>query len=168
MPFDSLFMTHISHTYSPKIFKTYLNGTYLSSTEMFKHIFIAHTYWRYVYTKIDVSINYAESCSKPTVVIIKISQSWFLVRYIHKFSNWIDRITQSQFYIYWDKGSNNHADYYTKHWPASYHQQIRPTYILQGNNLQIQMNIVSNDNLRGCVENPIFGGTNPTNRVFNI
>ena len=79
-----------------------------------------------------------------------------------------DRITQSQFYIYWDKGANNHADYYTKHWPASYHQQIRPTYILQGNNLQIQMNIVSNDNLRGCVENPISGGTNPINRVFNI
>ena len=46
-----------------------------------------------------------------------------------------DRITQQQFYIYWDKGSNNHGDYFTKHWNSKYHQEIRPTYILKGYNV---------------------------------
>ena len=35
--------------------------------------------------------------------------------------------------IWWDKGINNLADYHTKHFPPSHHQQIRPTYILKGN-----------------------------------
>ena len=26
-----------------------------------------------------------------------------------------DRVSQSKFIIYWDKGSNNHTDYWTKH-----------------------------------------------------
>ena len=72
-----------------------------------------------------------------------------------------DRISQSQFYIYWDKGSNNHGDYWTKHWPATYHQQIRPTYILKGHNLQIQINMITSDKLRGCIEIPIFKDENP-------
>ena len=73
-----------------------------------------------------------------------------------------DRISQAQFFIYWDKGSNNHADYYTKHWSPSYHQQIRPTYILKGHFLQINMNMIPSDKLRGCIENPIFRDKNPT------
>ena len=81
----------------------------------------------------------------------KRSKSWDM-RYF-----WLkDRISQSQFFIYWDKGSNNHADYWTKHWPSNYHQQIRPTYILKGNCLQLNMNLLSKDKLRGCVENSIF------------
>ena len=64
----------------------------------------------------------------------KRSKSWDM-RYF-----WLrDRVSQSQFYIYWDKGSNNLADYYTKHWSPTYHQQIRPTYILKGNHLHINM-----------------------------
>ena len=36
--------------------------------------------------------------------------------------HWLrDRQTQGQFNIYWDKGSNNHADYFTKHHPTKYH-----------------------------------------------
>jgi hypothetical protein len=41
------------------------------------------------------------------------------------------RSAQGQFIIYWDKGSNNHADYYTKHFPPSHHIIKRPQYILK-------------------------------------
>ena len=52
----------------------------------------------------------------------KRSKSWDM-RY-----HWLrDRQTQQQFNIYWDKGTNNHADYFTKHHPAKYHQEIRRT-----------------------------------------
>ena len=58
----------------------------------------------------------------------KHSKSWDMRYY------WLlDRVAQAQFLIYWDKGLNNYGDYYTKHWPATYHQTIRPTYILKGN-----------------------------------
>ena len=43
----------------------------------------------------------------------------------------LDRITQQQFYIYWDKCENNHPDYFTKHWNPTYHQEIRQKYILK-------------------------------------
>ena len=72
-----------------------------------------------------------------------------------------DRVSQSEFFIYWDKGSNNHADYWTKHWPAKYHQQIRPTYILKGN-------MIVMDNLRGCIENSLLQVKNPSKRVIKI
>ena len=34
--------------------------------------------------------------------------------------------------VFWDRGSNNHADYYTKHHSPSHHKETRPTYILKG------------------------------------
>lgn len=46
--------------------------------------------------------------------------------------HWIrDRVAQEQFEIFWDKGTNNYADYFTKHHPPIHHQTIRPTYILK-------------------------------------
>jgi hypothetical protein len=43
---------------------------------------------------------------------------------------WIrDRVRQGQFYIYWAEGRRNKADYFSKHHPASHHQQIRSVYI---------------------------------------
>jgi hypothetical protein len=43
---------------------------------------------------------------------------------------WIrDRVRQKQFHIFWKKGSLNKADYFTKHHPASHHQQIRSAYL---------------------------------------
>jgi hypothetical protein len=57
----------------------------------------------------------------------KQSKSWDM-RY-----HWLtDRVNQRQFIIYWDKGSRNWADYFTKHFPPSYHQAIRQHYILKG------------------------------------
>lgn len=43
---------------------------------------------------------------------------------------WIrDRVRQGQFRILWKKGILNKADYFTKHHPASHHQQIRSSYL---------------------------------------
>ena len=43
---------------------------------------------------------------------------------------WIrDRVRQGQFIIYWRRGAHNKADYFTKHHPASHHQQIRSSYL---------------------------------------
>ena len=51
---------------------------------------------------------------------------------------WIkDRDQQNQFYIYWKQGKDNHADYFTKNFPPSYHQQTRPKYILKGYHVSI-------------------------------
>jgi hypothetical protein len=42
---------------------------------------------------------------------------------------WIrDRARPGQFHIYWRPGQLNKADYFTKHHPASHHQQIRSSY----------------------------------------
>jgi hypothetical protein len=47
---------------------------------------------------------------------------------------WIrDRVKQGQFQILWKKGSSNLGDYFTKHFPASHHKQVRPSYLHQGN-----------------------------------
>ena len=52
--------------------------------------------------------------------------------------NWIkDQEQQNQFYVYRKQGSDNNGDYYTKHFPCSYHHQIRPRYILKGYHIQI-------------------------------
>ena len=47
--------------------------------------------------------------------------------------HWLkDRVRQQQFRITWEKGKTNLADYFTKHFPPSYHQHIRSKYILKG------------------------------------
>ena len=44
---------------------------------------------------------------------------------------WVrDRIRQNQFRIFWEKGSSNLADYFTKHFPPSHHRKMRSTYLL--------------------------------------
>jgi hypothetical protein len=39
-----------------------------------------------------------------------------------------DQVEQQQFYIHWNKGTDNYADYFTKHHPPSHHQAMRPSY----------------------------------------
>ena len=52
------------------------------------------------------------------------SKSWDMRYY------WLrDRQTQQHFLFFWDKGSNNDADYFTKHFPAKYHRVKRPRYV---------------------------------------
>jgi hypothetical protein len=44
--------------------------------------------------------------------------------------SWIrDRVCQGQFLFYWQKGSSNRADYFTKHHPTLHHQAIRSSYL---------------------------------------
>ena len=87
---------------------------------------------------------------------LKRSKSWDM-RYF-----WLlDRVTQQQFFIYWDKGSNNHGDYFTKHWPASYHQEIRPKYILKGFHMENDFSRWTVLPTRVCSE----PGWNPTDHL---
>ena len=51
---------------------------------------------------------------------------------------WIrDRVKQGQFIVFWDAGKYNKADFYTKHHPPTYHQQMRPIHTYIEGNLQI-------------------------------
>jgi hypothetical protein len=48
---------------------------------------------------------------------------------------WIrDRVRQGQFLIHWKPGTDNYADYFTKHHPPSHHRSIRSQYIRDRNN----------------------------------
>ena len=43
---------------------------------------------------------------------------------------WVrDRVKQGQFNIHWKRGQDNLADYFTKHFPASHHREMRPIYL---------------------------------------
>ena len=47
--------------------------------------------------------------------------------------DWIrDRENRKQFHIYWQKGEDNYADYFTKHHPAAHHRKMRPRYFHAG------------------------------------
>ena len=50
----------------------------------------------------------------------KKSKSWDM-RY-----HWLrDREAQQQFSVFWDRGANNHADYFMKHHPTKHHLEVR-------------------------------------------
>ena len=54
----------------------------------------------------------------------KRSKSWDMRYY------WLrDRLAQLQFRFFGDKGSNNNADYHTKHHPTKYHRLMRSRYV---------------------------------------
>ena len=40
-----------------------------------------------------------------------------------------DREKQQQFNIYWQRGLDNHADYFTKHHATAHHRQTRAQYV---------------------------------------
>jgi hypothetical protein len=43
---------------------------------------------------------------------------------------WVrDRVKEKQFVVYWQKGSDNDADYFTKHHPPSHHRVKRSRYL---------------------------------------
>jgi hypothetical protein len=45
---------------------------------------------------------------------------------------WVrDRVGQGQFNVFWASGKDNDGDYYTKHFPGSYHQEVRPKYFYE-------------------------------------
>ena len=57
---------------------------------------------------------------------MKKSKTWEM--HLH----WLrDKEKQKYFKVFWDKGENNYADYFTKHHPIIHHRRIRNeiTYI---------------------------------------
>jgi hypothetical protein len=53
---------------------------------------------------------------------------------------WIrDQVKQQQFEVYWQKGTNNLADYFTKHHSASHHQQVQSHYLREKEQPQQQI-----------------------------
>ena len=51
--------------------------------------------------------------------------------------NWLRcRDTQGQFRYYWRPGTQNLADYFTKHHPASHHKASRPVYLTSSSDPQ--------------------------------
>ena len=61
---------------------------------------------------------------------MKQSKTWDMHYY------WLhERKTRKMFDFYWDKGTNNHADYFTKHHPPAHHKLQRQQYILKGYNV---------------------------------
>ena len=69
----------------------------------------------------------------------KRSKSWDM-RY-----NWLrDRARRNQLAIFWARGQDNHADYYTKHHPPQHHQAMRRRYLHTCSFLSIQTRNIQN------------------------
>ncbi len=50
---------------------------------------------------------------------------------------WIrDRIRQGRFFLFWDKGKNNKAGYFPKHFPPEHHKEIRYAYLHPPTNIK--------------------------------
>ena len=83
----------------------------------------------------------------------KRSKSWDM-RY-----QWLRcRENQKQLRIYWDKGKNNTADYYTKHFPPKHHREMRKQFFHLANCITriVNKNLTSclRSVRRGCVDPP--------------
>ena len=58
------------------------------------------------------------------------------------------RIKQNQLRLYWQKGNQNLADYFTKSFPPEHHQQMRYIYLQRANS---KISSQRKTQLRGCV-----------------
>ena len=68
--------------------------------------------------------------------------------------HWLrDRTNRDQFYVYWESGKTNLADYYTKHHPVVYHRTNRPIHTYVANE--------SPSSLQGCVNRMTEETDNP-------
>ena len=73
---------------------------------------------------------------------VKRSKSWDM-RY-----HWLrEAAVRAILNIYWDKGSNNDADYFTKHHPPAHHRLQRSRYILKGFSITQLGNVLSKNPL---------------------
>ena len=93
------------------------------------------------------SLKRGKSTSMPEVVDISEHGFWMLIKgkeYFLPFENfpWFRNAAVSQifnfempnqFHIYWSCGSDNLADYFTKHHPASHNRALRPFYLHTAN-----------------------------------
>ena len=67
---------------------------------------------------------------------------------------WVkDRVKEGQFIIYWRKGAENEADYFTKHHSPSHHRKMRPRYLHvpeQGKPITGRATVPFPEQNRGC------------------
>lgn len=69
---------------------------------------------------------------------------------------WVrDRVDQGQFRIYWAPGSQNIADYFTKHHSPAHHRYMRPIILNQLHPSR------TSDYMRGCAESPVVPSVPP-------
>jgi hypothetical protein len=72
---------------------------------------------------------------------------------------WIqDRVGQGEFLVYWSSGSDNAADYFTKHHSPSHHRRMRSRYLFE------KTRYTAARLQRGCVDPNIQAGVVPTIR----
>jgi hypothetical protein len=69
---------------------------------------------------------------------------------------WVrDRVNQGHFLVYWRPGTENLADYFTKHHPTAHHRLVRNTFLhptkVGARALFARSNNVPHRSLRGCV-----------------
>jgi hypothetical protein len=76
---------------------------------------------------------------------------------------WIqDRVGLGEFFVYWSRGCDNDADYFTKHHSPSHHRRMRSRYLYEKNRK-------SSDSLqRGCVDTSRAGAVAPAQHVSLI
>ena len=55
-----------------------------------------------------------------------------------------DKITQKEYNLYWERGKDNWADYYTKHFPPAHHKMMRKKFLV-ANAIKLLID------MRGCV-----------------
>ena len=70
-----------------------------------------------------------------------------------------DRVEQGQFRVYWAPGSENFADYFTKHHPPSLHKRVRPLFLHTPD---------SPTDMQGCLELLKQPTTNSTKRRLKL
>ncbi len=57
------------------------------------------------------------------------------------------RDSQGQFWYYWRPGTQNLADYFTKHHPATHHKSLRPTILTAVNNPEYRKLFVTQESV---------------------
>ena len=93
----------------------------------------------------------------------KRSKSWD-VRY-----HWLsEQQNNKKFNIFWDKGSKNLADYHTKHHPPSYHEKVRPKYILKNFLLKLFKSLDTPFKQRGSLLTRVCSYPVPGTRSTNV
>lgn len=66
---------------------------------------------------------------------------------------WVrDRVQQGQFQVYWQPGSDNLADYFTKHHPTSHHRKIQDVYLQPNLHISKSESSSSSSPLQGCIK----------------
>ena len=74
------------------------------------------------------------------------------------------RDAQGQFRYYWRPGTQNLADYFTKHHPASHHKASRPTYLTltSSSDPQYKKLILTSPDMKSTVTTPTKASTTTT------